>query len=287
MEEKINRKKVRLLVRKFGGGDSNSVQSNLSVKNCINVSFPRGLVGCTHWLVHILSRCSRWVQSLAPKLVGVVFENYRHRWHFFKFSQFFWRAGFKNISKILSEKSPKGCLPSAAPSMPSLALRWISRKWAWIGSSTISRTERDENQWLINEINWRELGTLADILLSYETEDVSVTPVVNDSGGGGVGFEIEAGSVRSFCRPSCDWTFENCFGDAKSRTALRCLPLFVTCALTVRFGKVCVCEWERECVSVRVCMCACVCVSAWVRERERLRGGDEGDTECLNREAQR
>ena len=181
---------------------------------------------------------------------------------------FFLARGFQKYFENFVRKKFES-LPARDGSMPPLALRWISRKWAWIGSSTISRTERDENQWLINEINWRELGTLANILLSYETEDVSVTPVVNDSGGGGVGFEIEAGSVRSFCRPSCDWTFENCFGDAKSRTALRCLPLFVTCALTVRFGKVCVCEWERECVSVRVCVCACVCVCVCERERDQ------------------
>ena len=38
-KRKLSGKKVRLLVRKFGGGDSNEVQSNLSVKNCISHFF--------------------------------------------------------------------------------------------------------------------------------------------------------------------------------------------------------------------------------------------------------
>ena len=74
--------------------------------SCVCFTFPWGLVGLSHWLVHILSRCSRWVQSLAPKLVGVVFENYRHRWHFFKFSQFFFLArGFQKYFENFVRKS--------------------------------------------------------------------------------------------------------------------------------------------------------------------------------------
>ena len=112
MEEKINRKKVRLLVRKFGGGDSNEVQSNLSVKNCISHFFVLRLfffslrpcwsftLACSHPLTLLqmssvigAETCRRCFRELSPSMT------------FFQvLAIFFWRAGFKNISKILSEK---------------------------------------------------------------------------------------------------------------------------------------------------------------------------------------